>query len=104
MITRIVKLTFRENEVASFLNIYEASKDLIKAMNGCLYLSLHNEEENKNVFFTISQWQDESHLNNYRNSDLFKTTWQNTKALFKDKAEAWTINNIHNIGEWQAQS
>lgn len=104
MITRIVKLTFKEDKVDDFLKIYESSNELIKAMHGCLYLSLHNEKENKNIFFTISQWQDEVHLNNYRHSELFKITWQNTKALFKDKAEAWTINNIHNIGEWQAQS
>ena len=103
MITRIVKLTFRDNEVESFLKIYDDSKELIKRMEGCLYLSLNSDNENKNVFFTISQWKDESYLNAYRDSSLFKTTWKNTKALFKDKAEAWTINNIHNIGEWQAQ-
>lgn len=104
MITRIVKLTLRDNEVDSFLKIYDDSKELIKGMEGCLYLSLNSESENKNVFFTVSQWEDESYLNAYRASELFKITWKNTKALFKEKAEAWTINNIHNIGEWQAQS
>ena len=104
MITRIVKLTFRPEEVSAFHNIFEESKNAIKAMEGCLFLSLHQQSGTNNVYFTISQWHEEKHLEAYRNSELFQATWTKTKALFEARPEAWTLINHYNSGQWQAPS
>lgn len=104
MITRIVKLTFQTEEVNSFLAIYEDINSKIIGMDGCTYLSLHRDDHQKNVFFTISQWHDEKALNAYRETAFFKNVWSKFKSLFAAKPEAWTISNLHNTGTWQVQS
>jgi quinol monooxygenase YgiN len=94
MIVRLVKLTFRSEETDNFLAIFDQVSDKIKACKGCLKLELLREKEEGNIFFTHSIWEDESDLEAYRNSDLFDSTWEKTKAMFSDKAEAWTTESI----------
>ncbi len=92
MLTRIVKMVFEENKVEEFLRLFDANKHLIASFNGCNMLELHRDLKNPRIFFTISKWESEMHLNNYRNSELFGKVWGHTKALFSEKAEAWSIS------------
>jgi heme-degrading monooxygenase HmoA len=46
------------------------------------------------VFFTFSIWENEEALENYRQSELFRSTWSKTKVLFSDKPNAWTVDLI----------
>lgn len=94
MIKRIVKLTFQKDKTADFLAIFEASKSDIRNFEGCLHVELLRLKTQKNVFFTFSIWEDENALENYRKSALFRTTWDKTKALFSEKPEAWTVEQI----------
>ena len=91
MIVRIVKLSFQEDKVESFLNNFHSTKDQIRAFDGCNRLELLKVKDKSNIFMTYSFWDDESFLNNYRNSDLFKGIWSKTKKMFNDKPEAWTV-------------
>lgn len=91
MITRIVKMTFRPEEVNNFLAVFEANKKFIAASEGCRSLRLLHEKDKPHVFFTISEWDSEDHLNAYRNSALFEKVWGTTKLMFASKAEAWTL-------------
>jgi len=90
MITRIVKMTFKPEQVESFLDIFENSARHIASFEGCLSLELVQGKDNKNIFFTISKWNSEEDLQKYRNSGLFKETWAKTKVLFDDKPQAWS--------------
>jgi len=92
MIVRIVKLTFREEEVETFKKLFEQKKDKIRNFEGCLHLKLLQGLNQSNVFFTYSHWDSEDDLNNYRYSELFAETWAATKLLFSAKAEAWSVN------------
>ncbi len=94
MIKRIVKLTFREEETENFIQIFEESKDKIRAREGCRYLELLRGKRDSNIFFTYSFWDSEDHLNQYRHSELFKATWAKTKALFAGKPEAWSVDSL----------
>jgi heme-degrading monooxygenase HmoA len=94
MIKRIVKLTFRPEETAAFEAIFAAKKDLISSFPGCKQARLFRDTQNPNIYFTVSIWNSENDLANYRKSDLFKKTWASTKALFAEKAQAWSINDI----------
>jgi len=49
------------------------------------------------VFFTYSYWDSEKDLNNYRDSQLFKEVWSNTKILFNLKPEAWSVDKISRL-------
>ncbi|MBP6398971.1 MAG: antibiotic biosynthesis monooxygenase [Saprospiraceae bacterium] len=101
MITRIVKLTFRPEETDRFLQIFEESRMAIGSFPGQVDLTLLRDRNQDHVFFTISIWQDETALDAYRNSPLFATVWAQTKALFAEKAEAWSLDELQNKSTWQ---
>ncbi|MEJ7694884.1 antibiotic biosynthesis monooxygenase family protein [Daejeonella sp.] len=91
MITRIVKLTFRTEDVQHFVQIFTESATLIQSFDGCAGVQLMKDASNQNVYFTLSKWQSEDHLNTYRSSELFKTTWAQVKPMFSEKPEAWSL-------------
>ena len=94
MIKRIVKLTFREEACDDFVEVFEKSKQAIRAFPGCQYLELWRSKDQPNIFFTYSFWQEEAALEAYRHSDLFKNVWKQTKVLFSDKPEAWSVEML----------
>ncbi|MEM9142178.1 MAG: antibiotic biosynthesis monooxygenase [Bacteroidota bacterium] len=91
MLTRFVKLTFKTENIASFEQIFAETHEKILGFKGCTFLELFQDIHRPEVFFTLSRWENETSLENYRNSALFKATWQRTKVLFADKPEAWSI-------------
>jgi quinol monooxygenase YgiN len=97
MLTRIVKLTFEEEKVAAFMQVFEESKAAIRAFPGCQRMSLARKLNSKQVLFTISLWESTEALEQYRQSELFQTTWAKTKVLFAEKAEAWSVELIDDI-------
>ncbi|MFT6866546.1 MAG: quinol monooxygenase YgiN [Cyclobacteriaceae bacterium] len=94
MIIRIVRMDFIEHEIQAFLEIFNNAKTQIKAFEGCEYLSLNRDITNENVFYTISHWKSEAHLEKYRNSELFKRTWAMTKQLFNEKPYAYSLEKF----------
>lgn len=86
-------MTFILDRVNEFLEIFNVSKELIRASQGCIYLELLNDKRQPHVFFTLSRWDSEEDLERYRNSQLFKNTWEKTKVLFSEKTEAWTLES-----------
>ena len=94
MLIRIVKLTFKPENIPSFEQIFDASKNGILDFEGCNMVELYQDINNPCIFFTYSFWNGEQDLENYRNSEFFKSVWENTKNLFADKPEAWSVNKI----------
>lgn len=91
MIVRIVKMTFKADELNTFTQVFDNYKAHIRATTGCTHLHLLRDIANANVFFTYSHWNTEEELNNYRNSELFEEVWAKTKVLFEAKPEAWSL-------------
>lgn len=91
MIVRIVKMVFVPGKVQDFVKLFDERKERIRHFEGCLHLELWRESGTENVFFTYSHWTDEQALNHYRFSGFFKETWGLTKALFEQKADAWSV-------------
>ena len=98
MITRIVRMGFMEDKTQTFEEIFQNSRELIRARQGCLYLSLHQDEDNKQVYYTISRWDSPADLEAYRQSELFKTTWAATKILFSAKPIAYSLAPLQELG------
>jgi heme-degrading monooxygenase HmoA len=92
MITRFVKLTFKEDKIEDFKKIWNESRKKIAAFDGCSFVEMHQARVPDNVCFTHSIWESEDALNAYRHSELFQKTWAKTKILFDDKPEAWSLN------------
>lgn len=85
-------MTFQAALVDTFVHdVFEPSKSKIRAFPGCRHMELLKDTSRPNVLFTLSVWDDEAALENYRHSQLFLDTWARTKALFEQKAEAWSI-------------
>lgn len=97
MILRVVRMTFREDRVADFLQNFELNKEKIRNFAGCRYLELWQDEHYKNIFMTYSHWESEEALNQYRDSELFKSVWGFTKTLFAAKPMAFSAKKIDEL-------
>ena len=97
MFIRIVKLSFKPEHVEEFLANFEFSKSQIRNFEGCKKLELLGDKNQDNIFFTYSHWRSVTDLENYRNSELFKSVWAKTKILFNDKPEAWSVDKLEEL-------
>lgn len=87
---RIVKMTFEEGEVENFQELFRRNRDKIRNFEGCWHLELYKDLKENN-FFTYSYWDDEEALDRYRDSDLFRKIWGETKKMFSARPEAWSV-------------
>ncbi|NND77861.1 MAG: antibiotic biosynthesis monooxygenase [Flavobacteriales bacterium] len=94
MIRRVVKMTFREDMTSQFLENFHRNKAKIRAFKGCQHLELWQAKKEENVFFTFSIWNSEDDLNAYRASELFGGVWKTTKAMFSEKPQAWSVDQV----------
>ena len=92
MITRLVKLTLQPDKASQFEAIFYNTQSLIENSAGCRKTSLFKVAGAESQYFTISYWNSEQNLQDYRASDLFRNVWSTVKPLFSAKAEAWTLN------------
>lgn len=94
MIKRIVKMSFQPDKVEAFKQIFRTNWEHIKNFEGCEHVELLQVEAEPTVFFTYSRWRSESHLELYRQSKLFEGVWSETRKLFNDKPQAWTVKEL----------
>lgn len=92
---RIVKMTFKMEEVPSFLALFESKKNDIGGFPGCQGVRLLNDVHLPNVFYTYSLWDHPEALEEYRKSALFEEVWAKTKIKFSDRPEAWSLETIN---------
>lgn len=97
MIVRIVKLTFRQEEVWRFQEHFEEWKPRIRSAPGCLYLELLHDLNDPRIFFTYSHWEGPADLENYRVSELFGTVWPMVRSWFEEPAQAWSLEREHSL-------
>ena len=94
MITRIVRMTFDPKYKEAFINQFIEVRISILEMKGCLDVELYHDSKFPNIMTTISKWDSEEDLNNYRQSELFMNTWRKTKAMFCSKPIAQSYYHI----------
>ena len=98
MLIRIVRMTFAPDSVDAFLNQFDESAPRIRAFPGCQHLELWRDQDTPAAFSTHSHWEDEEALEQYRNSDLFQSTWATVKPLFAARPEAHSYSVIRSSG------
>ncbi|HUH48010.1 MAG TPA: antibiotic biosynthesis monooxygenase [Arenibacter sp.] len=99
MLVRIVKLTLKEEHIADFKALFKNHKKKIAQVEGCNFLELLQDIKEERVFFTHSHWNSEVELENYRRSAYFGNVWKAAKALFADRAEAWSLHKSETFNE-----
>jgi quinol monooxygenase YgiN len=87
---RIVQLTFKHEHVVEFISFFEERKNVIRQVKGCTHLALWRDSTYENVFYTYSQWEHETDLDNYRQSLFFHETWSTIKQWFAAKPMAFS--------------
>jgi heme-degrading monooxygenase HmoA len=87
-------MCFQEDKIEAFLKNFEEVKQQIRNFEGNQFLELYQDKNDKRIFFTYSYWENETALENYRNSTLFNEVWSYTKTLFSDKPEAWSVDKL----------
>ena len=71
MLTRIVKMKFKEKYLNDFFLFFDQVNTKISSFEGCKGMRLIQDINDPTVIFTYSEWENEKALNNYRNSELF---------------------------------
>lgn len=85
---------FREGQVDEFKKIFNDTRPKILEF-GCRHVELFGDLTEPNTLFTISRWDSQSDLDNYRNSALFEQVWKRTKVLFLNPANAWSLVSLN---------
>jgi len=63
----------------------------VRAFPGCLYLSLHQDAESPETFYSVSHWESLEALEAYRQSSLFRDFWAELKVCFARPPQAFTL-------------
>jgi quinol monooxygenase YgiN len=92
---RVVKMTFRPEEVAAFQDLFEGWRHRIISFPGCVHLQLLHDRSDPCVFMTYSVWRGPGDLEAYRNSEVFASVWPVVKRMFARPAEAWSLDRDH---------
>ena len=82
---------FTEAGVNEFLEIFNQNKMAIRNFEGCTHLELLKDQENPFVYTTLSHWNNEQCLENYRKSELFGSVWGRVKTLFAERTQAFSL-------------
>lgn len=88
-------MTFKKDHIEGFQRIFQLSKEAIKNFEGCLYVELCRDTSDENVYFTYSHWASEEALDTYRNSQFFKSTWNEIRTFFSAKAEVYSLERVY---------
>jgi (4S)-4-hydroxy-5-phosphonooxypentane-2,3-dione isomerase len=94
MIIRIVKLTIQPEKMDEFIAHFQANKKKIRSVAGCRTLALFRDSSDPCIFFTYSHWKTPEHLEDYRQSELFKGIWSAVKPMFMLAPEAWSLDEV----------
>ncbi len=94
MIIRIVKMTFIPEQLETFIGIFSDAQKKIEGFPGCKGVDLTRDLRQPNVCITISIWENVESLDRYRESELFISTWAQTKILFSERPDAWSLEKL----------
>ena len=84
-------MSFREDAVEEFVTLFNKARPGILSFQGCTHLDLLQDSKRMHVFFTYSHWDSEEDLDRYRFSEFFKDIWGQTKTLFDDIPQVWSL-------------
>lgn len=91
MLVRLVHMYFTREDAEKFLDIFNENSLAIRGMRGCTHLELLRDIDNDGHFTTLSHWDSADHLEQYRNSALFKNVWGRVKPLFAQRPMAYSM-------------
>lgn len=86
-------MTFREDHLSDFEEIFKDSKPKLESLPGCMKVELMQDWEDPTVYITYSHWKSKEDLDHYRESEMFKGIWARCKVLFADRPLAFSMKS-----------
>ena len=87
-------MTFTQVTLPQFEAIFNKHEKAIGGQSGCVQVELVKDSINPLVRATVSRWDSEESLNDYRKSELFGEVWPETKRLFAAAPEVVSYINL----------
>ena len=94
MITRIVKMVIKPEEVSSFVKHREKFTNKIRSFKGCVSHDFLKDKNVNNTFFSYSTWDSEQSIDTFRHSELFQSLKEINNRYYLKAEQAWTVENI----------
>ena len=88
-------MTFTQETLPQFEAIFKKHEKAIGGQPGCFHVELVKDSIYPLVRATVSKWDSEESLNDYRKSELFGVVWPETKRLFASAPEAVSYINLN---------
>jgi len=88
-------MTFTQETLKQFEAIFRKHENAIGDQPGCFKVELVEDSTNPLVRATVSIWDSEESLNDYRKSELFGEVWPETKRLFAAAPEVVSYINLN---------
>jgi heme-degrading monooxygenase HmoA len=77
-----------------FLSIFNTHMSAIRNFNGCSHLELLKDADDPYTYTTLSYWDNPTHLEAYRKSELFGAVWGRVKTLFSERSQAFSLEKF----------
>jgi len=87
-------MRFRPDGVDTFLSIFNANYTSIRNFPGCTHLDLLHDVNDPLSYSTLSHWNSEDDLEQYRQLELFSSVWGRVKPLFAERPVAWSMRKV----------
>ncbi|MCX8080537.1 MAG: antibiotic biosynthesis monooxygenase [Bacteroidia bacterium] len=97
MIARIVMMEICPEKMEYFKKTLRENVKKIRSFKGCLHLEVFRDCHEPCRIFTISIWECERDLENYRQSEFFQDVWPRLKKCFCGKPQARTMEMIEEL-------
>ncbi len=91
MIVRVVHLPADPEKFDELAELYERGAKVVRSWPGALKLELFHDSEEPYTLVTISHWESEEALQDYRHSEYFRGFWPKVRATLRGRASAETL-------------
>lgn len=93
MIVRIVHMFFHPNALHEILPLIQRQIRAVEAFPGCIAVKLFRDTNNPDHLCTISIWEDQGALEDYRHSSQFVEVWSVLKRHFAKPPQAYSLKD-----------
>ncbi len=94
MVSRLVELQLKAENIDKAKILLSDIAPQVKAMPGCSHLEILMDLHDRCHITTYSHWDSEADLDTYRQTDTFKNFWAEVKPMFAKPAKAWSSKII----------
>ena len=94
MITRIVKISIKQQNQNDFKNYINEVRPIMADFKGCEHIEILKDKSNSNTFSIYSIWKNEKLLEHFRSSEMSGEFNRTIEKWLEKQIQAWTVENV----------